>query len=116
LEPSDLSFNPVPSKFVAKSSPEIGFLCFSFTACGSFLAVASDSNLIVIYTFENLLPLKMCELKGHTEPNRLLSGSGDGTARIWYSENESWKTTVFDVSRPETNNNLDLYNDVELVQ
>ena len=54
-------------------------------------------------------PIKICELESHgnlvdsiqyaNNSARFLSGSKDGTARIWKYESQKWKTLVIDVSK-----------------
>jgi bromodomain and WD repeat domain-containing protein 1/3 len=64
---------------------------------GSYLAVGSTDNAFRVYFLNNDDPIKIAEIEYHTRTInciqfannsvRFLSGSGDGTARIWCFEN-----------------------------
>ncbi len=106
---STLTFNPKPKKFIEKSRPGSQMLCLSFSAGGSFLAAGSNDHAIRIYFFDNDNPIKICELEAHSNivdsimyannSARFLSGSKDGTARIWCYENQKWKAMLIDASK-----------------
>jgi bromodomain and WD repeat domain-containing protein 1/3 len=73
------------------------------------LAAGSNDFAIRVYFFDNNDPIKICELESHgnlvdsiqyaNNSARFLSGSKDGTARIWKYESQKWKTLVIDVSK-----------------
>ena len=103
-----LVFNPKPKKFIEKSRPGAQMLCISFSSGGSFLAAGSNDHVIRVYFFDENDPVKVCELESHNNlvdsiqyANRsakFLSGSKDGTAKIWHYENIKWKSKNIDAS------------------
>lgn len=104
-----LVFNPKPRKFIEKSRPGGQMLCISFSSGGSFLAAGSNDHVIRVYFFDEIDgPLKVCELESHTNlvdsiqyantSAKFLSGSKDGTAKIWHYENMRWKSRQIDAS------------------
>ncbi|CAF0763655.1 unnamed protein product [Rotaria sordida] len=105
-------FEPRPIKFVEKSRAGAQMLCLSFSPGGYFVAAGSSDSVIRVYSFHTYSPLKICELDRHTSvveticyshlTNSFISGSKDGTARIWRYEQQSWRAIV-----------LNYYDDVE---
>lgn len=103
-----LTFNSKPKKFIEKSRPGAQMLCISFSSGGSFLAAGSNDHVIRVYFFDENDPIKVCELESHTNfvdsiqyantSARFLSGSKDGTAKIWKYENLKWKAKLIDAS------------------
>ncbi len=91
---------------------------------GYFVAAGSSDSVIRVYSFHTYSPLKICELDRHTVSwnsvffynkkflleiyfqsvveticyshlsNSFISGSKDGTARIWRYEQQSWRAIV----------------------
>lgn len=121
-----LSFNTKPKKFIEKSRPGAQILCISFSTGGSFMAAGSNDHSIRVYFIDNDVPQKVCELESHTNivdsiqyANNLpwiLSGSKDGTARVWKYEQGQWTAMLIDASKsltkPDANDELsalDLY-------
>lgn len=70
------------------------------------MAAGSNDHAIRVYCFENNEPSKICELESHTNwvdsiqyanrSARFLSGSKDGTAKIWSFESQQWKNVLID--------------------
>jgi len=97
-------FEPRPIKFVEKSRAGAQMLCLSFSPGGYFLAAGSSDSVIRVYSFHTYSPLKICELDRHTSvveticyshlSNSFLSGSKDGTARLWRYEQQTWRAIV----------------------
>ena len=81
----------------------------SFSSGGAFLAAGSNDHAIRVYFFDSDNPIKICELESHTNlvdsiqyannSARFLSGSKDGTARIWRYESQKWKAMLIDGSK-----------------
>lgn len=79
-----------------------------FQKGGSFLATGSSDFVIRVYFFDDNDPIKVCELESHTNivdsiqyannSAKFLSGSKDGTARIWKYESLKWKAKLIDAS------------------
>lgn len=71
---------------------------------GIFLATGSSDHVVRVYSSVSGTPEKICELEMHTErvdsiqyshrDSRFISGSKDGTARIWRYERQQWKAIV----------------------
>ncbi|KAM4045665.1 bromodomain and WD repeat-containing protein 1 [Anomaloglossus baeobatrachus] len=116
-----LQFNDHPLKFIEKSGPGAQMLCSSCSAGGMFLAVGGSDHAIRLYYFGNENPEKVSELEDHNDivdsilfsynTERFVSGSKDGTARIWRLEEQEWKSIVLDMDmslddRPSTNDNI----------
>ncbi|XP_069616832.1 bromodomain and WD repeat-containing protein 1-like isoform X1 [Ranitomeya imitator] len=115
-----LQFNDHPLKFIEKSGPGAQMLCSSCSAGGMFLAVGGSDHAIRLYCFGNENPAKVSELEDHNDivdsilfsfnTERFVSGSKDGTARIWRLEEQEWKSIVLDMDmtlddRPSPNDN-----------
>ncbi|KAG8450198.1 hypothetical protein GDO86_002729 [Hymenochirus boettgeri] len=72
-----------------------------------FLATGNSDHAIRLYYFGSETPQKITELEGHKDlidsvqfanrGQRFVSGSNDGTARIWYLEQRDWKSIVLDM-------------------
>ncbi|XP_052810053.1 PH-interacting protein-like isoform X2 [Mya arenaria] len=105
---NDNVFNARPVKYVEKSRAGAQVLCSSFSPGGMFYAAGSTDNVIRMYHFHAGYPEKIGELEKHTDrvdsicyanhDNRFLSGSKDGTARIWKFERNEWRNIVLDMS------------------
>ena len=73
------------------------------------MAAGSNDHAIRVYFFDNGTPIKICELESHTNivdsiqyannSARILSGSKDGTARIWQYESQKWRALLIDGSK-----------------
>ncbi|XP_052241692.1 bromodomain and WD repeat-containing protein 3-like isoform X2 [Dreissena polymorpha] len=104
----DNSFNVRPVKYVEKSRAGAQVLCSSFSPGGMFFAAGSTDNVIRMYHFHAGYPEKIGELEKHTDrvdsicyannDARFLSGSKDGTARIWKFERNEWRNIVLDMN------------------
>ncbi|KAM9694760.1 bromodomain and WD repeat-containing protein 1 isoform 4-T4 [Trichechus inunguis] len=103
-----LKFSPRPLKFTEKPRPGVQMLCSSFSVGGMFLATGSTDHVIRMYFLGFEAPEKIAELESHTDKvdsiqfcnngDRFLSGSRDGTARIWRFEQLEWKSILLDMS------------------
>ncbi|KAF6036259.1 BRWD3 [Bugula neritina] len=99
-EKSTNCFAQRPLKFVERSRTGARMLCSSFSQGGMFLATGSTDSVIRIYSFPALQPEKIAELEAHSaevdsirysnSSERFISGSKDGTARIWRNVKNSW--------------------------
>ncbi|XP_061602982.1 LOW QUALITY PROTEIN: PH-interacting protein-like [Cololabis saira] len=102
-----LKFGPKPSKFTERSRPGVQMICSSFSAGGMFLATGSTDHIIRVYYFGSGQPEKISELESHTDKvdsiqfshfsDRFVSGSRDGTARIWQLQPQGWKSILLDM-------------------
>ena len=73
------------------------------------MAAGSNDHAIRVYFFDNGNPIKICELESHrnivdsiqyaNNSARFLSGSKDGTARIWQYESQKWRALLIDGSK-----------------
>ncbi|MEQ2289842.1 hypothetical protein AMECASPLE_037379 [Ameca splendens] len=72
-----------------------------------FLATGSTDHIIRVYYFGSGQPEKISELESHTDKvdsiqfshcsDRFVSGSRDGTARIWQLQPQGWKSILLDM-------------------
>ncbi|CAL8313858.1 unnamed protein product, partial [Boreogadus saida] len=102
-----LKFCHRPSKFTERSRPGVQMICSSFSAGGMFLATGSTDHIIRVYYFGSGQPEKISELESHTDKvdsiqfsngsDRFVSGSRDGTARIWQLQPQGWKSILLDM-------------------
>ncbi|XP_006870925.1 PREDICTED: bromodomain and WD repeat-containing protein 1-like [Chrysochloris asiatica] len=105
-----LKFSPRPLKFTEKPRPGVQMLCSSFSVGGMFLATGSTDHVIRMYFLGFEAPEKIAELESHTDKVdsiqfcnsgdslRFLSGSRDGTARIWRFEQLEWRSILLDMA------------------
>ncbi|XP_060626304.2 bromodomain and WD repeat-containing protein 1 isoform X2 [Anolis sagrei] len=103
-----MKFNNRPLKFTEKPRPGVQMLCSSFSAGGMFLATGSTDHVIRIYYFGSEIPEKISELESHADKvdsiqfsnrnDRFISGSRDGTARIWQFQQAEWKSILLDMA------------------
>ncbi|XP_055975288.1 bromodomain and WD repeat-containing protein 1 [Sorex fumeus] len=103
-----LKFSPRPLKFTEKPRPGVQMLCSSFSVGGMFLATGSTDHVIRMYFLGFEAPEKVAELESHTDKvdsiqfcnngDRFLSGSRDGTARIWRFEQLEWRSILLDMA------------------
>ncbi|KAM7136937.1 PH-interacting protein isoform 3-T3 [Molossus nigricans] len=111
-----LKINPRPAKFTERPRPGVQMICSSFSAGGMFLATGSTDHIIRVYFFGSGQPEKISELEFHTDKvdsiqfsntsNRFVSGSRDGTARIWQFKRREWKSILLDMTTRPTGQNL----------
>uniref|UniRef100_A0A671LGD6 PH-interacting protein-like n=1 Tax=Sinocyclocheilus anshuiensis TaxID=1608454 RepID=A0A671LGD6_9TELE len=100
-----LKFGQRPSKFIERPRPGVQMICSSFSAGGMFLATGSTDHIIRVYYFGNGQPEKISELESHTITFlsinlclcRFVSGSRDGTARIWQLQQQDWRSILLDM-------------------
>uniref|UniRef100_A0A3Q3ESG2 Pleckstrin homology domain interacting protein n=1 Tax=Labrus bergylta TaxID=56723 RepID=A0A3Q3ESG2_9LABR len=102
-----LKFGQRPSKFTERSRPGVQMICSSFSAGGMFLATGSTDHIIRVYYFGSGEPEKISELESHTDKvdsiqfshcsDRFVSGSRDGTARIWQLQPQGWRSILLDM-------------------
>uniref|UniRef100_A0A6I8MZK2 Bromodomain and WD repeat domain containing 1 n=1 Tax=Ornithorhynchus anatinus TaxID=9258 RepID=A0A6I8MZK2_ORNAN len=91
-------------KFSSQEKPRPGVQML----CGMFLATGSTDHVIRMYFFGFETPEKIAELESHTDKvdsiqfsntgDRFLSGSRDGTARIWRFEQPEWRSILLDMA------------------
>ncbi|XP_027626765.1 bromodomain and WD repeat-containing protein 1 isoform X3 [Tupaia chinensis] len=103
-----LKFSSRPLKFTEKPRPGVQMLCSSFSVGGMFLATGSTDHVIRMYFLGFEAPEKIAELESHTDKvdsiqfcnngDRFLSGSRDGTARVWRFEQSEWRSVVLDMA------------------
>uniref|UniRef100_A0A8C8BRJ0 PH-interacting protein n=1 Tax=Otus sunia TaxID=257818 RepID=A0A8C8BRJ0_9STRI len=86
-----LKINPRPTKFTERPRPGVQMICSSFSAGGMFLATGSTDHIIRVYFFGSGQPEKISELE-------FVSGSRDGTARIWQFKRREWKSILLDMA------------------
>uniref|UniRef100_A0A3Q3VLF8 PH-interacting protein n=1 Tax=Mola mola TaxID=94237 RepID=A0A3Q3VLF8_MOLML len=102
-----LKFGQRPSKFTERSRPGVQMICSSFSAGGMFLATGSTDHIIRVFYFGSGQPEKISELESHTDKvdsiqfshcsDRFVSGSRDGTARIWQLQPQGWRSILLDM-------------------
>ncbi|KAL2096562.1 hypothetical protein ACEWY4_008710 [Coilia grayii] len=96
-------------KFTERPRPGVQVVCSSFSPGGMFLATGSTDHVIRIYYLGSGCPEKISELSDHTDKvdsiqfchtgERFVSGSGDGTARIWRLHRwQQWRNLRLDMS------------------
>uniref|UniRef100_A0A4W3HKD3 Bromodomain and WD repeat-containing protein 1 n=1 Tax=Callorhinchus milii TaxID=7868 RepID=A0A4W3HKD3_CALMI len=102
-------FNECPVKFTERSRPGSQISCCSFSSGGMLLATGSTDHVIRVYYLGSGSPEKISELESHTDKVvaiqfcnnnhslRFVSGSRDGTARIWQYQQQEWKSIVLDM-------------------
>ncbi|GFN80856.1 bromodomain and WD repeat-containing protein 3, partial [Plakobranchus ocellatus] len=101
-------FGPKPIKFIERSRAGAQMLCSSFSPGGVFLATGSSDHVVRVYFLHATGIDKICELEAHADKvdsisysnhlNRFVSGSNDGTARIWHYERQEWRATVLNMN------------------
>uniref|UniRef100_A0A8B9TQE3 Bromodomain and WD repeat domain containing 3 n=1 Tax=Anas platyrhynchos TaxID=8839 RepID=A0A8B9TQE3_ANAPL len=111
-----MKFKDRPVKFAERSRPGVQISCSSFSSGGMFIATGSTDHVIRIYYLGSESPEKMAELESHTDKvvavqfcnngDRFVSGSRDGTARIWHYHQQEWKSIVLDMATKMTGNNV----------
>uniref|UniRef100_A0A8D0DKY4 Bromodomain and WD repeat domain containing 3 n=1 Tax=Salvator merianae TaxID=96440 RepID=A0A8D0DKY4_SALMN len=113
-----MKFKDRPIKFAERSRPGVQISCSSFSSGGMFIATGSTDHVIRIYYLGSESPEKIAELESHTDKVvavqfcnngdrlRFVSGSRDGTARVWQYQQQEWKNIVLDMSTKMTGNSL----------
>ncbi|KAM5221702.1 bromodomain and WD repeat-containing protein 3 [Ctenodactylus gundi] len=113
-----MKFRDRPVKFTERSRPGVQISCSSFSSGGMFITTGSTDHVIRIYYLGSEIPEKIAELESHTDKVvavqfcnngdslRFVSGSRDGTARIWQFEQQEWKSIVLDMATKMSGNNL----------
>ncbi|XP_069743525.1 PH-interacting protein isoform X2 [Narcine bancroftii] len=101
-------FSHRPIKFTERPRPGVQMICSSFSAGGMFLATGSTDHIIRVYYFGSGQPEKISELEFHTDKvdsiqfsntsDRFVSGSRDGTARIWQFRRQEWRSILLDMA------------------
>ncbi|XP_073482941.1 PH-interacting protein isoform X2 [Aquarana catesbeiana] len=107
-----LKINPRPIKYTERPRPGVQMICSSFSSGGMFLATGSTDHMIRVYYFGSGQPEKISELEFHTDKvdsiqfsngsSRFVSGSRDGTARIWQYKKREWKSILLDMATRPT--------------
>ncbi|XP_067852945.1 bromodomain and WD repeat-containing protein 3 isoform X2 [Heptranchias perlo] len=112
-----IKFNEHPVKFTDRSRPGSQISCCSFSSGGMFIATGSTDHVIRVYYLGSGSPEKISELESHTDKViaiqfcnnnhslRFVSGSRDGTARIWQYQHQEWKSIVLDMFTKLPGNN-----------
>ncbi|XP_073808252.1 bromodomain and WD repeat-containing protein 3 isoform X3 [Danio rerio] len=105
-----MKFVDKPVKFMERSRPGVQISCSSFSSGGLFLATGGTDHMIRVYYLGTEMPVKFSDLDSHTDKVvaiqfcnntdslRFVSGSRDGTARIWHYQQQEWKSTVLDMT------------------
>ncbi|KAI9527358.1 Bromodomain and WD repeat-containing protein 3 [Dissostichus eleginoides] len=103
-----MKFQDQPVKFVERSRPGVQVSTSSFSSGGMFLATGGTDHLIRVYYLGGETPVKVSEMDAHTDKvvvvqfsnnsDRFVSGSRDGTAKIWHYQQQEWKSVTLDVS------------------
>uniref|UniRef100_A0A8C4IGY1 Bromodomain and WD repeat domain containing 3 n=1 Tax=Dicentrarchus labrax TaxID=13489 RepID=A0A8C4IGY1_DICLA len=105
-----MKFNDQPVKFVERSRPGVQVSTSSFSSGGMFMATGGTDHLIRVYYLGAETPMKVSEMDAHTDKVvvvqfsnnidslRFVSGSRDGTARIWHYQQQEWKSVTLDMA------------------
>ncbi|XP_069068681.1 bromodomain and WD repeat-containing protein 3 isoform X2 [Pleurodeles waltl] len=113
-----MKFKDHPYKFAERSRPGVQISCSSFSSGGMFIATGSTDHVIRIYYIGTNPPEKIAELESHldkvvaiqfcnsAERLRFVSGSRDGTARIWQYQQQEWKSILLDMTTKMAGDNL----------
>ncbi|XP_071948868.1 PH-interacting protein-like, partial [Antedon mediterranea] len=104
--PATNTFNNRPVRFLSRSRAQM--LCLSFSPGGTFLVTGSSDQLVRVYMFSGSGPEKVAEIEDHADRvnsidfchagDRFVSGSKDGTARVWRYERQEWKSMLLNMS------------------
>ncbi|KAM9318229.1 bromodomain and WD repeat-containing protein 3 [Pholidichthys leucotaenia] len=106
---NNINFSDRPHKFTERPRPGVQTVCSSFSPGGMFLATGSTDDVIRIYYLGSGSPEKISELHEHTDKvdsiqfshsgERFVSGSRDGTARIWkLHQRQQWRCILLNMS------------------
>uniref|UniRef100_A0A7N9AMV4 Bromodomain and WD repeat domain containing 1 n=1 Tax=Mastacembelus armatus TaxID=205130 RepID=A0A7N9AMV4_9TELE len=102
---NNINFSDRPHKFIERPRPGVQTVCSSFSPGGMFLVTGSTDDVIRIYYLGSGVPEKISELHEHTDKvdsiqfchtsERFVSGSRDGTARIWkLHQRQQWRLVI----------------------
>uniref|UniRef100_A0A665TWK8 Bromodomain and WD repeat domain containing 1 n=1 Tax=Echeneis naucrates TaxID=173247 RepID=A0A665TWK8_ECHNA len=105
---NNINFSDRPHKFTERPRPGVQTVCSSFSPGGMFLATGSTDDVIRIYYLGGGSPEKISELHEHTDKvdsiqfchsgERFVSGSRDGTARIWkLHQRQQWRCILLNI-------------------
>ncbi|KAH0630960.1 hypothetical protein JD844_004374, partial [Phrynosoma platyrhinos] len=109
-----MKFKDRPVKFAERSRPGVQISCSSFSSGGMFIVTGSTDHVIRIYYLGSESPEKIAQLESHTDKVvavqfcnngdrlRFVSGSRDGTARIWQYQQQEWKNIALDMATKMT--------------
>ncbi|XP_077165128.1 bromodomain and WD repeat-containing protein 3 isoform X4 [Paroedura picta] len=118
LDLTTMKFRDQPVKFTERSRPGAQISCSSSSSGGMFIVTGSTDHVIRIYYLGSESPEKIAELESHTDKVvavqfcnngdrlRFVSGSRDGTARIWQYQEQEWKYIVLDMATKITGNSV----------
>ncbi|CAL8345041.1 unnamed protein product [Arctogadus glacialis] len=106
---NNINFSDRPHKFIERPRPGVQTVCSSFSPGGMFLATGSTDDVIRIYFLGCGNPEKVSELHEHTDKvdsiqfchssERFVSGSRDGTARVWrLHHRQQWRCILLNMS------------------
>uniref|UniRef100_A0A7N8YFW5 Bromodomain and WD repeat domain containing 1 n=1 Tax=Mastacembelus armatus TaxID=205130 RepID=A0A7N8YFW5_9TELE len=106
---NNINFSDRPHKFIERPRPGVQTVCSSFSPGGMFLVTGSTDDVIRIYYLGSGVPEKISELHEHTDKvdsiqfchtsERFVSGSRDGTARIWkLHQRQQWRCILLNMS------------------
>uniref|UniRef100_A0A8C8C4Q1 Bromo domain-containing protein n=1 Tax=Oncorhynchus tshawytscha TaxID=74940 RepID=A0A8C8C4Q1_ONCTS len=103
---NNINFSDRPQKFTERPRPGVQMVCSSFSPGGMFLATGSTDDVIRIYYLGVGNPEKISELHEHTSSlswfassRRFVSGSRDGTARIWrLTQRQQWRSLLLNMN------------------
>uniref|UniRef100_H3D2N3 Bromodomain and WD repeat domain containing 3 n=1 Tax=Tetraodon nigroviridis TaxID=99883 RepID=H3D2N3_TETNG len=105
-----MKFDDQPVKFVERSRPGVQVSTSSFSSGGMFMATGSTDHMIRVYYLGAETPMKVAEMDAHTDKVvvvqfsnssdslRFVSGSRDGTAKIWRYQQQEWKAISLDMA------------------
>uniref|UniRef100_A0A3Q2ZW49 Bromodomain and WD repeat domain containing 3 n=1 Tax=Kryptolebias marmoratus TaxID=37003 RepID=A0A3Q2ZW49_KRYMA len=97
-----------PVKFMERSRPGVQVSTSSFSS-GMFMATGGTDHMIRVYYLSAENPMKVSEMDAHTDKVvvvqfsnnsdlRFVSGSRDGTVRIWRYQQQEWKSVTLDMA------------------
>ncbi|XP_046891395.1 bromodomain and WD repeat-containing protein 3 [Hypomesus transpacificus] len=106
---NNINFSERPHKFTERPRPGVQTVCSSFSPGGMFLATGSTDDVIRIYYLGCGNPEKISELDAHTDKvdsiqfchsgERFVSGSRDGTARVWrLHQRQQWRSVLLNMA------------------
>ncbi|XP_028322321.1 bromodomain and WD repeat-containing protein 3 [Gouania willdenowi] len=105
-----MKFSDQPVKFVERSRPGVQVSTSSFSSGGMFMATGGTDHMIRVYYLGAETPMKVSEMHAHTDKVvvvqfsnnsdslKFVSGSRDGTARIWHYQQQEWKSIALDMA------------------
>ncbi|XP_037835020.1 bromodomain and WD repeat-containing protein 3 isoform X3 [Kryptolebias marmoratus] len=105
-----MKFDDQPVKFMERSRPGVQVSTSSFSSGGMFMATGGTDHMIRVYYLSAENPMKVSEMDAHTDKVvvvqfsnnsdslRFVSGSRDGTVRIWRYQQQEWKSVTLDMA------------------